>query len=52
MPNHTLRRMYRLLPFAKACDLHQRLKAGCTAPETRKMLRDALRQAEIKRCAA
>lgn len=52
MSNHLLNRIYRSIPFAMACELHQRLKSGCNAPETRKMLREALRQAGIGRCAA
>jgi len=52
MSNHALKRMYRSIPFLMACELHRRLKSGCTAPETRKMLREALRKAGIGRCAA
>lgn len=52
MSNHALKRMYRSIPFPMACELHRRLKSGCTAPETRKMLREALRKAGIGRCAA
>jgi len=52
MSNHLLKRLYRSIPFSMACELHRRLQAGCTAPDTRKMLRDALRKAGIGRCAA
>jgi len=47
MSNHLLKRMYCSIPFPMACELHLRLKSGCTAPETRKMLREALRKAGI-----
>jgi len=52
MLNHILQRMYRSIPFPMACELHRRLKSGCTAPETRKILREALRKAGIGRHAA
>jgi hypothetical protein len=52
MSNHILRRLYLSIPFPKACDLHQRLKSGCVAPETRRMLREALQKAGIGRYAA
>ena len=35
-------RLFMALPIAQACDLHQRLQAGRTDPETRALLRRAL----------
>jgi len=43
--NPMLTHLFRSIPFRMACELHQRLQSGCTAPETRKMLRQALRMA-------
>ena len=40
--NPMLVRLFRALPIAPACDLHQRLQAGRTDPETRTLLRKAL----------
>ena len=40
--NPMLVRLFRALPIAPACDLHQRLQAGRTDPETRTLLRRAL----------
>lgn len=37
-----LRRLFEVLPMARACDLHQRLQAGRTDRETRELLRTAL----------
>jgi hypothetical protein len=52
MSNHLPIRMFRSIPFRAACDLHQRLRKGCNAPETRELLRNALRQAGFVRRAA
>jgi len=40
--NPMLVRLFRALPIGPACDLHQRLQAGHTDPETRTLLRKAL----------
>ncbi|MFA7175433.1 MAG: hypothetical protein WC340_18810 [Kiritimatiellia bacterium] len=42
-----LARLYQNIPFAVACKLHQRLRAGCTAPETRQLLRMAMVRAGL-----
>ncbi|MEO1767968.1 hypothetical protein [Thiobacter aerophilum] len=48
--NHpVLAKAYRAIPFRMACELHQRLRSGCTSPETRKMLREALQKAGVAR---
>lgn len=53
MSNPTLSRMFRSIPFRMACELHQRLRSGCNASETRNMLRKALRRAGfVQRAAA
>ena len=39
--NPVLVRLFRALPIAPACDLHQRLQAGRADPETRTLLRKA-----------
>ncbi|WP_205617443.1 hypothetical protein [Pelomicrobium methylotrophicum] len=49
MNDQDLKRLFRAIPFAMACDLHQRLKAGCTAHQTRQMLRKALVAAGMAR---
>ena len=40
--NALLVRLFSALSMARACDLHQRLQAGRTDPETRQLLRRAL----------
>lgn len=40
--NPMLVRLFRALPIAPACDLHQRLQAGRNDSETRTLLRKAL----------
>ena len=49
--NPVLVRLFRALPIAPACDLHQRLQAGRTDPETRKLLRRALALSQQARTA-
>lgn len=50
--NPMLVRLFRALPIAPACDLHQRLQAGRTDPETRTLLRKALALSQQARAAA
>jgi hypothetical protein len=47
MSQENLKRMYLAIPFSMACELHQRISAGCTKQETRVMLRYALKAANI-----
>ncbi|EXI63867.1 MAG: hypothetical protein AW08_03881 [Candidatus Accumulibacter adjunctus] len=49
--NPMLVRLFRALPIAPACDLHQRLQAGRTDPETRTLLRKALALSQQGRAA-
>ena len=50
--NPVLVRLFRALPIALACDLHQRLQAGRTDPETRTLLRRALALSQPARIVA
>lgn len=52
MPNQTLRRLFRAIPFPMACELHQRLRSGEYDQETKTMLRKAMRMAGFARRAA
>ncbi len=47
--NVTVRRMFRLLPFADACELHERLMQGKCDGETRSLLKGALRRTGMHR---
>ena len=47
--NVTVRGMYKLLPFADACELHERLMQGKTDRHTRSLLRGALRRTGMHR---
>ena len=49
--NPLLDRLFKALPIAPACDLHQRLQAGRTDPETRTLLRKAIALAQQARTA-
>ena len=42
--NVTVQRMYRLLPIAAACELHERMMQGRADMETRSLLKSALRR--------
>jgi hypothetical protein len=44
---HILTRLFDAVSLPMACELHKRLRDGCTQPETRRMLRYAMRQASI-----
>jgi hypothetical protein len=50
--NPLLVRLFKALPIAPACDLHQRLQAGRTDPETRTLLRRALALSQPARTVA
>jgi hypothetical protein len=50
--NPLLDRLFKALPIAPACDLHQRLQAGRTDPETRTLLRRALALSQPARTVA
>lgn len=43
----SINQLFRALPLSQASDLHQRIRAGRTDPETRGMLRRALRLAGL-----
>ena len=47
--NVTVRGMYKLLPFADACELHERLQQGKTDKQTRSLLKGALRRTGMHR---
>lgn len=48
MSQENLKRMFTVIPFAMACQLHQKIAVGCTKNETREMLRFALKAAKAK----
>lgn len=47
--NVTVRGMYKRLPFADACELHERLQQGKADKYTRSLLRGALRRTGLHR---
>ncbi|MHB0991682.1 MAG: hypothetical protein ACYC0M_10440 [Burkholderiales bacterium] len=47
MSKENLKRLYHAIPFPMACQLHQRIAAGCVKKETRDMLRFALKAAKV-----
>jgi hypothetical protein len=47
-----IREMLKKLPFGQACDLHARLAGGRLGIETRQLVQDALRKADMHRAQA